>query len=116
MNERMFDRLTVLLSAGMITTAVIGSSCSTNARIDDANARTGRVEAAVQGLQRTTQTSLDAVEAQLRAIALCLAGTAPRPGPGDDASIVEPYTNLGSRACEEALRLAIGGARPTTGN
>ncbi len=56
------DRITVLLGAGAIVVAIVGGTCSTNARIGDLGARIDRLDARMDGL-----------DARLRAVEVALA-------------------------------------------
>ena len=62
----MKDRITVLLGAGAIVVAIVGGTCSTNARISDLAARIDRLDARVSG-------RLDGLDARLRAVEVALA-------------------------------------------
>lgn len=62
----MKDRITVLLGAGAIVVAIVGGTCSTNARIGDLAARIDRLDARVSG-------RLDGLDARLRAVEVAVA-------------------------------------------
>ena len=62
---RVKDRITVLLGVGAIVAAIVGGSCSTNARISDLAARLDRLDARVAARLDRLDTRLDGFEARL---------------------------------------------------
>ncbi len=62
----MKDRITVLLGVGAIVVAIVGGTCSTNARISDLGARIDRIDARLAG-------RVDGLDARLRVAEVALA-------------------------------------------
>ena len=54
------DRITILLSVAALCVTIIGTSCSTNARIDDLGARMGEMNASLNARIDDLDTSLNA--------------------------------------------------------
>ena len=61
------DRITILLSAAALCVTIIGTSCSTNARIDDLGARMGEMSASLNARTDDLSASLNARIDDLRA-------------------------------------------------
>ena len=61
------DRITILLSAAALCVTIIGTSCSTNARIDDLSARMGEMSASLNARTDDLSASLNARIDDLRA-------------------------------------------------
>ena len=59
------DRITILLSVAALCATIIGTSCSTNARIGDVNARIGDVHARIDELNASVDARIDDVNANV---------------------------------------------------
>ena len=59
------DRITILLSVAALCATIIGTSCSTNARIGDMNARIGGVNARIDDVHANVNARIDDVRAEL---------------------------------------------------
>ena len=59
------DRITVLLSVAALCVTIIGTSCSTNARIGDVNARIDDVHARIDDVHANVNARIDDVRAEL---------------------------------------------------
>ena len=69
------DRITILLSVGALCVTIIGTTCSTNARIDDMNARIDGMNAALNARIDDVNASVNARIDDLRAeVAAQIAG------------------------------------------
>ena len=64
----MNQNIAVLLGAGAIVAAVTGGSCSTNARIDDMNARIDDLVEQAREHRRETRADLQRFDDRLRAV------------------------------------------------
>ena len=61
------DNLTFLLGVGAIVAALVGGSCSTNARIGDLHTEIRGVRDEIRGVRDGTRTEIQGVRAELRA-------------------------------------------------
>ena len=59
------DRITILLSVAALCATIIGTSCSTNARIGDVNARIDDVHARIDDVNTNVNARIDDVRAEL---------------------------------------------------
>ena len=59
------DRITILLSVAALCATIIGTSCSTNARIGDVNARIDDVNARIDDVHANVNARIDDVRAEL---------------------------------------------------
>ena len=59
------DRITILLSVAALCTTIIGTSCSTNARIGDVNARIGDMNARIDDVHANVNVRIDNVNARI---------------------------------------------------
>ena len=116
--EMSINNLTFLLGVGAIVAAVVGGSCSTNARIGDLHAEIRDVRAEVRGeidgvrvrvgaLEDSTAASFATVHQQLGAVAVCILEIRNLVG-GDNAG-----RGPASTACDSALRAILAPSAPT---
>ena len=78
------DRLTVIGIGSAIVMAVVGGTCSTNARFSDVNARIDDVQADVNRRFDNVNGRFDDMQADIREIrALLIEAIKPRPDPAD---------------------------------
>ena len=130
------DNLTFLLGVGAVVAAVVGGSCSTNARIGDLRAEVGTlraefggeirdlraefggeirdlraeirdVRARVESLEGSTAASFATVQRQLAAVAVCILELRNLVGGGDGAGRGRAPT-----ACDSALQAILASAAP----
>ena len=119
------DNLTFLLGVGAVVAAVVGGSCSTNARIGDLRAEVGTlraefggeirdlraeirdVRARVESLGDSTAASFATVQRQLAAVAACILELRNLVGGGDGAG-----RDRASTACDSALQAILASAAP----
>ena len=60
------DRITVLLSVAALCVTIIGTSCSTNARIGDVNARIDDVHARIDDVNTNVNARIDGLSEDIR--------------------------------------------------
>ena len=126
------DNLTFLLGVGAIVAAVVGGSCSTNARIGDVRAEVGTlraefgglrqefggeirdlraeirdVRARVESLEDSTTASFATVHRQLAAVAVCMLELRNLVVGGDGAG-----RGRASTACDSALQAILASTAP----
>ena len=119
--EVSINHLTFLLGVGAIVAAVVGGSCSTNARIGDLRAEIGTlraeiqnlraeirdVRAQVEALEDSTAASFATVHRQLAAVAVCIIELRNLVGGG------EADGGGASTACDSAVRAILAPSAPT---
>ncbi len=123
--EMSINNLTFLLGVGAIVAAVVGGSCSTNARIGDLHAEIRDVRAEIRdvraevrgeidgvrvrvgALEDSTAASFATVHQQLGAVAVCILEIRNLVG-GDNAG-----RGPASTACDSALRAILAPSAPT---
>ena len=59
------DRITILLSVAALCATIIGTSCSTNARIGDVNARISDMNARIDDVHANVNARIDDVNARI---------------------------------------------------
>ena len=60
------DRITILLSVAALCVTIIGTSCSTNARIGDVNARINDVSARIDDVNTNVNARIDELREDIR--------------------------------------------------
>ena len=101
------NHLTFLIGVGAIVAAVVGGSCSTNARISDVRAEIRDVRAQVEALEDSTAASFATVHRQLAAVAVCIIELRNLVGGG------EADGGGASTACDSAVRAILAPSAPT---
>lgn len=112
--EVSINHLTFLIGVGAIVAAVVGGSCSTNARISDVRAEIQDlraeirdVRAQVEALEDSTAASFATVHRQLAAVAVCIIELRNLVGGG------EADGGGASTACDSAVRAILAPSAPT---